>query len=214
MVVDCRRGAPRPPSLSLSVPAVQPLLLLESPCRLQQPRIFRGRIRLYPEWLLITGIGWHGRYRRRIFLKDIEEVQLSSLYGTASGMTLTLCDGRTLEVAMKGGMLWRLQIEEARRALSQEAAEDVSEARIRFPEANRLPEGDVGEPVAADAPAAPLAVPEIHLPPKPAWLNLLHLMQAENRAYEQTSSSPAKPRKKAGARPRRKKDSTEPTADP
>lgn len=212
MVVDCRHGAPRPPSLSLSVPAVQPLLLLESPCRLQQPRIFRGRIRLYPEWLLITGIGWHGRYRRRIFLKDVDEVQLSSLYGTASGMTLTLGDGRTLEVAMKGGVLWRLQIEEARRALSQEAAEDVSEARVRLPEANRLPEDDVEEPVAAVASAASLETPEIHPPPKPVWLDLLHLMQVENDLYEQ--SLPAKPRKKAGARPRRKKDNTEPTADP
>jgi hypothetical protein len=206
--VGCRLQARGTTPLSLDLPLfiVQPLLLLESPCRLRQPRIFWGRIRLYPEWLLITGIGWHGRYRRRLSLKDIDEIQLSSLYGTAPGMTLTLCDGHTLEVTMKGGMLWRLQIEEARRALSQETAEDVSAARVR------LPEADVEEPVAAVALAVPLAVPEIHLPPKPAWLDLLDLMQAENDLYEQ--SIPDKPRKKAGARPRRKKDNTEPTADP
>lgn len=184
---------------------MQPLLLLETPCRLLQPRIFWGRLRLYPEWLLITGMGWHGSYRRRIPLKEIEEVQLSSLYGTASGMTVTLHDGRTIEIAMKGGMLWRLQIEEARRALLQEATEDVSEARIRSQ--NPTPDDLLEEP----EPASPASTVS---PPRPAWLDLLHLMQAENEAYAQAYPPPTASRKKAGTRPRRKKDRTEPTADP
>lgn len=81
----------------------------------QNPSLFRGRVRLLADALVLTGWHWRGRYRRRIALDRILHADVRD-----DGLILWLFDGETLRLRVPEPEQWKAEIEAAIEPRSRE----------------------------------------------------------------------------------------------
>ena len=89
-----------------------PLVRLDTRCCYANGRLILGRVRLFPDWILITG--WHalGRYHRRVLLNEVEQVEWLPGNHRYARLRLSLVCGAKVEMLLLGAALWKMALEE------------------------------------------------------------------------------------------------------
>lgn len=88
------------------------LVLLKSFCRVSGIGLLYCRARLFPDWLVLTGWMWRGRYHQRISLSEISQVDRHPNSVPFPTLTITLRSGEIYTMRIRGAALWKYAIEE------------------------------------------------------------------------------------------------------
>ncbi len=76
----------------------------------KEPTLLLPRVRLFPDGLVLEGWRWNGRYRRRIALRRILQVDVTS----TGRLLIWLTNGETIRLRLDAAEAWRQAIERYR----------------------------------------------------------------------------------------------------
>ena len=96
---------------------------LTSPFTFGGPAVFFGRARLYADCVELSGWQWRGRYRRRIPLDHILQVDVPS----EDELLLWLINGRTIRLGIGRALEWKEFLQE------RPATDATQKPRSRWP---------------------------------------------------------------------------------
>ncbi|GIV59956.1 hypothetical protein GQ464_011985 [Rhodocaloribacter litoris] len=92
---------------------MQEAVLLKSPFRYESKPLWWGRARLTRNHLILQGLGWTGRHRRRIPLQAIARVEwVAGLEDRRSAnLFLILHEGETVAIRVRNAGLWKFTLD-------------------------------------------------------------------------------------------------------
>ena len=115
-----------------SVGTAGSLVILRSFCRIPGHRLIYGRMRLFPEWLVLSGMGIKGRYHRRIALADVEQVDwFENAFGNST-LLLHTSNEKPIRVCLRRAGLWKYAIEERLSSRAKTVAATLARRRGQY----------------------------------------------------------------------------------
>lgn len=120
-------GAEKP-----SVGAAGSLVILQSFCRIPGFRLLYSQVRLFPDWLVLSGWGFTGRYYRRIALADIDQVEWFEQVWGNSTLLVHIADDTRVRVRLRRAGLWKYAIEERLTSREKTVAATLARRRGRY----------------------------------------------------------------------------------